>query len=670
MRDDGGVITRKAASTPDDYARGVVRGIRELMAAQGLPLSAIGDVLHGCTIATNTILERKGARTALITTRGFRDVLEFRRIRVPRLYDPLYVKPAPLVPRNLRLEVTERLDATGSVVQPLDEADVAGTIAVLEREAVEAVAVCFLHAYANAAHEQRVGDLLRARFPEMFVTLSSDILPEIREYERTSTAVINAYIGPIVSRYVRALDAALHDAGIDGRLLMMQSSGGILDAARVAEVPARIIECGPAAGVIGAMRQAGFCGERNVITLDMGGTTAKASLIENGAITRTDEYEVAGGISLSSRLVKGGGCALKLPVIDISEVGAGGGSIVWFDRGGALKVGPRSAGATPGPACYDAGGSEATVTDANVVLGFINPTALAGGTMPIRADLSHDITRTRVAEPLGLGLHEAAWSVHAVASANMMRAVKAVSTYRGRNPAEFSLMAFGGNGGIFAVELARQLQIRRIVVPPGAGVFSAIGLGLADIAFGRARAVLTRTDRIDAAALNTSLRTMETDVVGTLGSAEAQVRRTAMMRYAGQAFELSVPLPDHDLGLGDLAALPRAFDAEHERNYGHVLADAEGVEIIAVEVTATAVVAPMKPPWLPVTAASGQPDRHAFFGPEIGTCETPVVHRRNLDTQAAAGPIIIEEYEGTTIVPPDARVRLDAQDDIVIELAA
>ena len=349
MLEDGAVATRKVPSTPADYAAGVIRGIRELMQERHLPLGVIGEVLHGCTIATNTILEGKGARTALVTTRGFRDVLEFRRIRVPRLYRPLYVKPPPLVPRDLRLEVTERLDASGEIIVPLDEDDVMRAIGVLVRERVEAVAVCFLHCYANAAHEQRVGALLHDHLPGVFVTLSSDILPEIREYERTSTAVINAYIGPIVSRYVRALDAALRAEGIEGRLLIMQSSGGILDAARVAEVPARIVECGPAAGVIGALRQAGFSGERNVITLDMGGTTAKASLIEDGAIVRTDEYEVAGGISLSSRLVKGGGYALKLPVIDISEVGAGGGSIVWFDKGGALKVGPHSAGAAPGP---------------------------------------------------------------------------------------------------------------------------------------------------------------------------------------------------------------------------------------------------------------------------------------------------------------------------------
>jgi N-methylhydantoinase A len=334
MLADGAVATRKVPSTPADYAVGVLQGIRELMAEQDLPLAGIGEVLHGCTIATNAILEGNGARTALITTAGFRDVLELRRIRVPRLYKPLYVKPEPLASRDLVFEVKERIGPAGEVLTPLDEADLARCVAVLRRARVEAVAVCLLHSYANPAHEQRIGEILRRELPGVFITLSSDLLPEIREYERTSTAVINSYIGPVVARYISALAEALRRAGIPGRLLVMQSSGGILEGERVIETPARIVECGPAAGVIGAACQARLAGQHNVITLDMGGTTAKASL-ESGRISRTDEYEVGGGISLSSRLVKGGGYALKLPVIDISEVGAGGGSIVWFDKGAA-----------------------------------------------------------------------------------------------------------------------------------------------------------------------------------------------------------------------------------------------------------------------------------------------------------------------------------------------
>ena len=672
--DGGAVATRKVASTPDDYARGVLQGIRELMAEHDLRLDCIGEVLHGCTIATNAILEGKGARTALITTRGFRDVLELRRIRVPRLYDPLYVKPQPLASRDLRLEVTERLGPDGTVLIPLDEADALRCVEELRRRRVEAVAVCLLHSYANPAHEQRIGDLLRRHLPDVFVTLSAEILPEIREYERTSTAVINSYVGPVVSRYIRALADALKLAGIDGRLLVMQSSGGILEAERVIETPARIVECGPAAGVIGAARQARLAGLPNVITLDMGGTTAKASLIEDGSISRTDEYEVGGGISLSSRLVKGGGYALKLPVIDISEVGAGGGSIVWFDKAGGLKVGPHSAGAMPGPACYGAGGTAATVTDANLVLGFINPHALAGGSMKIHAELSRAAIAEQVMPTLGLGLLDAAWAVHVIATSNMMRAVKAVSTYRGRDPADFVLMAFGGNGGIFAAELARQLQMSRIIVPPGAGVFSAIGLTMADKEFGRTRAFLRRVDRIDTDIFNSVLREMEDDVNATLGAAASEVvmiRRSAFMRYAGQAFELPVRLPDHDLGRDDLPALADAFEVEHERSYGHRLTDAIGVDIVALEVVAGTCpwdgIAPVLLP--PDGAAPEITERVAYFGPELGSHRTAVMPRRTMLTQRVPGPLIIEEYEGTTVVPPGTVAWLDEHANIVIAFA-
>ncbi|MBI3707210.1 MAG: hydantoinase/oxoprolinase family protein [Proteobacteria bacterium] len=669
---DGTVAMRKVPSTPDDYGRGVVEGIQALVADLKLPASEISEVLHGCTVATNAILEKKGARTALLTTRGFRDVLEFRRIRVPRLYDPLYRKPEPLAPRNLRLEITERVAADGSIVTPLDEADVRRAIETLRREKVEAVAVCFLHSYANPAHERLVAEMLRRELPNVFVTLSVDVLPEIREYERTSTAVINAYVGPPVATYIRNLETSLKRAGIGAPLLVMQSSGGILDAATVTSTPARIIECGPAAGVIGAAYQAAVAGYANVIAFDMGGTTAKASLIEQGRISRTDEYEVGGGISLSSRLVKGGGYALKLPVIDISEVGAGGGSIVWFDKGGALKVGPESAGAVPGPACYDMGGTAATVTDANVVLGFLNPEALAGGTVPIKAQLSRDVIARNVAEPLGVSLHDAAWWVHVVADSNMMRAVKAVSTYRGRDPSDFVLMAFGGNGGIFAVELARQLQIKRVVVPPAAGVFSAVGLCVAEMQFSQSHAFLHRLSLLAPETINAALDGLAAAVLAKLqwSGKPARTHRTAAMRYVGQAFELPVDLPDRPITAADLRSLAAAFEQEHMRTYGHRSADGSDVEIVAIEIVA-AVVEPdaarpqphaAVPPALPLPGT-----RLAHFGP-AGSHRTPVLRRAHLSERPTPGPLIIEEYEGTAVVPPGASAWLDHASDIIIDV--
>jgi N-methylhydantoinase A len=367
------------------------------------------------------------------------------------------------------------LDAAGKVLVPLSHDDVRRAVAAMRRHGVEAVAVCLLHSYANPAHERAIGAILREELPGCFISLSVDVLPQRREYERTSTTVINSYVGPPVGRYVRAMVDQLHAAGIGGRLMIMQSSGGILDAETVIGTPAQIVECGPAAGVIGAGHVAAASGYANVITLDMGGTTAKASIIEKNGLAFAEEYEVGGGVSARSSLAGGAGYALKLPVIDISEVGAGGGSIAWLDKGGSLKIGPQSAGALPGPACYGKGNDQPTVTDADVVLGYLNPVALAGGTVPIDADLSRAAV-ARIAQALSRELLETAYGIHTVANANMMRAVKAVTTHRGRDPRDFMLLAFGGNGGVHAVDLARVLQVRRVLVPMAAGVLSAVGM--------------------------------------------------------------------------------------------------------------------------------------------------------------------------------------------------
>ena len=661
------LATWKLPSTPDDYARAVVEGIAALMREIDAPLGGIDEVLHGCTVATNAILEKRGAKTALVTTRGFRDVLEFRRIRIPRLYDPLYIKPEPLAPRELRYEVTERLAADGSIVRPLAEDEVR-TIAK-QLHGIDAVAVAFLHSYANSTHERRAGEILRQALPGVHLTLSSDILPEIREYERTSTAVINAYVGPPVASYIESLERQLKGRGIKGRLLIMQSSGGVLDAETVKRVPARIVECGPAAGVIGAARQAARSGHADVITLDMGGTTAKTSMIEKGTIARTDEYEVGGGISLSSRLVKGGGYALKLPVIDISEVGAGGGSIVWFDKGGALKVGPRSAGAVPGPACYGSGGTDATVTDANVVLGFVNPKALAGGTVPLDAALARKALAP-IADRLRSTVEEAAWSVFVVAAASMMRAVKAVSTYRGRDPRDCALLAFGGNGGIFACELARQLQMKTVLVPPVAGVFSAYGLGVAPMEYSQTRGYLRKVANTDLREIAQLTAELKRTVLAQLGHPEERVSIAlqAAMRYVGQAFELRVPLPTLDAGFAVQAS--ERFEREHEATYGHRMAGDGGVEFVALEAIATVrderastSAVPRKP-----KAAGAAGVRKAYFGREAGWLQTSVIGREVLSAAARQGPLVIEEYEGTTVVPPGAGATRDEHGNIVIRV--
>ena len=666
ITDEGRLATRKVPSTPDDLARGVVYGIAQLLEAETLTPADIGEVLHACTIATNAILEGRGAPTALVTTEGFRDILEMRRIRVPRLYEPLYVKPPVLVPRRLRLEVTERVGPRGEVIVPLDDASVERMIERLKRTEVTAIAVCFLHSYANPDHERRVGERLRAAFPNAFISLSVDILPEIREYERTSTTVINALVGPPMRDYLQSLLDTLAAKGLPKRVQMMQSAGGIVDVRTAIRKPAQIIECGPAAGVIGARHAAMLAGYKNVISFDMGGTTAKASLIENGALTRTDEYEVGGGISLSSRLVKGGGYALKLPVIDISEVGAGGGSIVWIDRAGSLKVGPHSAGAIPGPACYKQGGTDATITDANVVLGYLNPTALAGGAVPIDASLSRDAIERVVGGPLGLDLLKAAYGVHQVVTTVMTRAVKTVSTYRGRDPRDFTLFAFGGNGGIHAAALARSLGIARVVLPPGAGVFSALGLLFADVETNASAAFLKRIADATPKAIETVFQRLEREVAEELDKPAASMRvtRLADLRYAGQAFELTVALDPHAV-----AAATERFEAEHERTYGYRLAG-KAIEIVTLRVIGgldTGGPKALAPPGK-ASGSSAPRSRDAYFGDAYGMLPTPVLTRQDLGSTPRRGCFIIEEYEGTSVVPPDAAASLDRFGNIILEL--
>jgi N-methylhydantoinase A len=672
---DGSYGSRKVLSTTDDYSRGIVESLLQLASELEVPVADIDEIVHGTTIATNAILENKGAKTALITTRGFRDVLELRRLRTPQLYDRYYQPPKPIVERRLRLEVTERLDASGNVVVELDDASIHDAIDRIECADAEAVAVSLLHSFQNPDHEQRIGALVRERLPGVFLSLSVDVLPEIREYERTSTTVLNAYVGPVVRDYLGSLERRLHSAKIDASLLIMQSNGGVMSAAAASEKPSHIVESGPAAGVIAAQSVGGRAGFRDVISFDMGGTTAKASLIEDGQLARTTEYEVGAGISLSSRLVKGGGHALKLPVIDIAEVGAGGGSIVWIDRGGALKVGPQSAGAMPGPVCHDTGGAEPTITDANLLLGYVNPAGLAGGAIPVRKDLAEQVLREQVATPLGLSLLEAAYGVFTVANITMIRAIKAVSTYRGRDPRDFALLAFGGNGPIHSAGIARELGMRSVIVPPAPGLFSAGGLLAAQLERHYAQTLFGRLneiglDRIERAYTDLEKRATDELAAERADTSDIVFRRAADLRYAGQGFELTVDAPIGSISEVWLADLLDAFGNEHERTYGHK-ATSEPVELVNIRLIAhSGEQAAM--PVRPITSGHdiARCDRQVYFGSRFGLVSTAVIGRDELDSSPVAGPLVVEEYDSTTIVPPGATVHLDPFNNIIIDLAA
>src|SRR5262245_24783850 len=442
---DGSLQVSKVPSTPDDPGRAVVEGLGVLLRTAGLTPGDVVEIVHGTTVASNTILQKTGAVTGLITTRGFRDVLEIGRVRTPDLYDLTWEKPRPLVPRRLRLEVDERIAADGSIVRPLDEAGVARAAEALVRAGVQVIAICFINSYINPAHEQAAERVVRRTVPGIDVTASYAVLPEMKEYERTSTTVVNGYLLPVMRRYLANLAGSLERIGVGAPLLVVASNGGVVGARQAAERPAFAVGSGPAAGVTGAARLGAALGEPSLIVFDMGGTTAKASLVEAGQPTLTNEYEFREGISTSSRFIKAGGYMLKVPAIDIAEVGTGAGSIAWIDPGGLLRVGPQSAGARPGPASYGIGGTRPTITDANVVLGYLNPAHLAGGELPLRADLAREAIERDVGRPLGLGLIDAARGIRDVANASMARAIRAVTIERGRDPHDFTLVAFGGS---------------------------------------------------------------------------------------------------------------------------------------------------------------------------------------------------------------------------------
>jgi N-methylhydantoinase A len=675
LGDRGERYTKKVSSTVDDYARAITEGLSQLLAEIDGEARGIAELLHGTTVASNAILEHKGAKTGLITTKGFRDVLEIRNLRMPRLYDMSWTKPPPLVPRRLRVEIDERVNAQGGIDRPLDEASVERAVRFLVDESIEAIAVCLLHSYLNPAHELRVKEIVSRLAPDVTLCVSAEVLPVINEYERSSTTVINGYVRPIVERYLNRLAGEVKRIGIDAPLLLMQSNGGLTTANAAAVTPMHIIESGPAAGVVGVQALTRLVGIDKAISFDMGGTTAKASLIENGELTRATEYQVGAGIVLGSRLLSGAGYTLKVPAIDLAEVGAGGGSILWIDAGGALQIGPHSAGAVPGPVCYDQGGTEPTVTDANVVLGYINPAQLVGGALKLNAAKARTVIADRIARSLGMSVEEAAYGAHLIAASNMIRALKAVSSERGRDPRDYALVAFGGNGPVFAAGMAEAMHIPQVLIPPSAGVFSSFGLLYAEVEyyFTRTRKRLLRA--LDPAEAQDIIEGLEAEARAQLSAdgfapERIELRRSASLHYQGQSFELRVSLSAGPLDQAALTALEEAFGVEHERTYGHRAGVEEPVELVSLEVIGRGI--PDMPRAASAAAASLAPDiaiaepaRRAYFGPAQGWLEARIVNRSALKAPHA-GPCIVEEYDATCLVPPGWNARLDDYGNIVI----
>jgi N-methylhydantoinase A len=675
LRSDGTAIPKKVLSSPPDFSTAIKAGLLETLQESGVDASQVREYTHGATVATNAIITRTGAVTGLITTQGFRDVLELRRMRMHKLYDINWEKPPPLVPRHLRIEVPARMTPQGAEETPLDEEAARQAIQRLIDEGVGSLAICYINAYANGAHERRTQELALELAPTVRVSCSSEVLPEIREYERSSTTVINAYVQPIVDAYFQSMETDLKEMGVVAPVMVMQSNGGMIPSETARRLPIHVIESGPAAGVTGAYHLAQRMGIDNVITLDMGGTTAKAAMIEDGEISRSPEYEVGGELSIGHRLMKGSGYLLRVPSIDIAEVGAGGGSVAWADEAGALKVGPHSAGARPGPACYGLGGAEPTITDANVHMGLTNPEYLAGGALKLYPELADKAIEDRLASRLGIDVTTTAWGIRAVANSSLIRALRAVSTERGRDPRRFTLLAFGGMGPVHALDLAAELGITRVVVPPLPGLFSALGLLLADVEHHLIQTHYTDTDKLDYDGLHAVIDKLMNEAVSMLDregydAAHRSIALSADTRYVGQDFSLTIPLPGPKLDPKSLAPFIEEFHQEHSKTYGYDSREEE-VQIVALRCVARGLPdRPRVPEQLEIASVKGwklSPSRRCYFGPEWSWIQTPVMTRHDLLATPVEGPAIIEEDNSLTVVTPNWKAGLDEWSNIILE---
>ncbi|MGA8193630.1 MAG: hydantoinase/oxoprolinase family protein [Acetobacteraceae bacterium] len=655
---DGRRATIKVLTTQAAPERGVIGGARAILQASGVTASDIDIVIHGTTLATNAVIERKGARTALLTTQGFRDVIAMGNESRYDQYDLNIVLPEPLVPRHLRLPVPERLDNEGNVLLPLDVGAVRALVPALRREGVESIAVGLLHAFVNPAHERRVRDVLAEELPDIPVSLSSEVSPEMREWERFSTTVANAYVQPAMARYLRGLADGLPAIGISGPLFLMLSGGGLTTVETACRFPIRLVESGPAGGAIFSASIARQCGIANVLSFDMGGTTAKICLIDDGKPQTARAFEIA----RVGRFRRGSGLPLRIPVIEMVEIGAGGGSIAHVDTMGRIAVGPESAGADPGPACYGHGGTEPAVTDANLGLGRYDPTRFAGGTIQLDVAAAHDALLTRIGGRLGLTAEMAALGVVEMVDENMANAARVHAIESGKSYEGRTLIAFGGGGPVHACRVAEKVGIRRVLVPTSAGVGSAIGFLRAPVGYEVVRSLYQRFSSFDVAAVNALLDTMETEAMavvtqGSFGAPITQIR-VAYMRYVGQGHEIPVPLPARPLGERDVAVIRAAYDTEYTRFYDRPVPGSD------VEIMSYAVVVATVPEDAPVVTAAVD---DVVFAPDATAARTQLVrdtitgkvspwsvHDRTALAPGVqiVGPAIIAEDETSTLVGP------------------
>lgn len=664
-----GRLTRKVLTTASRPEEGLMAGASQVLDDAGIGFSGIDIFVHGTTLATNAILERRGARTALVTTDGFRDAIEIGSEGRYDQYDLQLVKPAPLVPRSLRFCVPERLDAKGQVRKPLDRTALGALLPVLREQEIESVAISFLHSYVNSVHEEQAAAVLAAELPHLSITLSSEVCPEIREYERASTAIANAYVRPIIDSYLVRMSDALAARSFRGALFLMTSGGGLTSIEIARRFPIRLVESGPAGGAMFAARRARELGEDKTVAFDMGGTTAKICLIRDGEPTKTVSFEV----DRSQRFLKGSGLPLRIPAVELVEIGAGGGSIASVDALGRVTVGPESAGSEPGPACYPHGGDRPTVTDGDLTLGLIDPASFAGGRVKLSADRAAHALDTAVGASLNLTVPMAAYAVYETVCESMASAVRVHAAERGEPIADFTMIAFGGAAPLHAAAVAEKVGVRRVVIPQNAGVGSAVGFLEAPVAFELVRSRYMRLDQFDAEGARTLLADMRSAAKAVVAPASSDgpliERRKAFMRYVGQGHELGVELPDDHASL-DPKMLRTTFEELYATQFGRFIPGA-AMEILNWSVLISV---PYTDPGnapgkvVPLVVSTPQSEARLFYdGQAGGWREIPLYRRQALPPGAAmAGPAIIVEDETTTFVSGRFDAQVDAAGCIVL----
>jgi N-methylhydantoinase A len=667
---DGLLITGKVLTNYRDLAEGVLRGLDSLLTRHQLLSSSIRKVVHGTTLATNALIERRGARTALIVSRGFRDLLEMARESRYDIFDIDLQVPEPLVPRRLVFELTERLAADGSVVTPVALRELAGITRELKVQDVSAAAVCLLHSFCNPIHEHAVAEELRRLAPNLAISLSSDVMPDVREYERASTAVANAYVQPVVKSYLDRLDGGLRAMGVDADLMLIGSDAGTISRAAAVRYPVHLVESGPAGGALAASFLAGSVGVDDLIAFDMGGTTAKICVIDGGKPERSDQFEVA----RVHRFAKGSGLPLKIPVIDMIEIGAGGGSIARVDELSLLRVGPDSAAANPGPACYALGGERPTVTDADLFLGYLDAGFFLGGDMRLDRERAAEAIREHIAKPLGISLTRAAWGIHAVVNDNMARAAKVHCLERGKDPRDYVLFAYGGAGPVHAAHMAAALGVRRVLYPLRAGVMSAFGFLTAPAAFERMRADIALVDAVDPARANKILAELTAEATELVRAAgvptdECIVQREAALRFVGQSYSLTVRLAATPLSAAGLRKLREDFVATYRERYYRLTPDAP-IELVNWRVSVTGPepklrIAPLDRKGRSVRKGS----RPVYFPDTNRFLDCPVYDRyATAPGKRFRGPAVIEEPESTVVIGPGTTAVIDNSGNLVATL--